>query len=84
MIDIFIFFIQATMKHDIELPSNIPELLLEKHANYLISYGTNKDEYVKIYFNLFCCIYIHIKLYIFLFMPFCKDILNILNVYRLQ
>lgn len=52
------FFIQATLKHDIELPSSIPELLMEKHANYLISYGTNKDEYVRIFLNLFCYLYI--------------------------
>ncbi|KAG5306376.1 PGTB2 transferase, partial [Pseudoatta argentina] len=36
---------QTTLRHDIELPNNIPKLLIEKHANYLISYGTNKDEY---------------------------------------
>ncbi|KAG7210282.1 hypothetical protein KM043_011826 [Ampulex compressa] len=35
----------AVVKHDIEIPSSIPELILEKHANYLISYGTDKDEY---------------------------------------
>lgn len=71
------------MKHDIELPSNIPELLLEKHANYLISYGTNKDEYVRIYFNLFCYLINRIKLHRFLFIPFSKDIFNILNLYKL-
>lgn len=30
---------------DIQLPNAIPQLLLEKHADYLISYGTNKDDY---------------------------------------
>ena len=32
--------------NDVQLPEKIPELLLEKHANYLVSYGTNKDDYV--------------------------------------
>lgn len=35
------------LKHDIELPSKIPGLLLEKHVKYLVSYGTDKDEYVR-------------------------------------
>ncbi|KOX67356.1 Geranylgeranyl transferase type-2 subunit beta, partial [Melipona quadrifasciata] len=34
------------LKHDIELPASVPELLLEKHANFLLSYGTDKDEYM--------------------------------------
>ncbi|XP_076299117.1 geranylgeranyl transferase type-2 subunit beta isoform X1 [Lasioglossum baleicum] len=34
------------LKHDIELPSPVPDLLLEKHANFLLSYGTDKDEYM--------------------------------------
>lgn len=37
------------LKHDIELPTSVPELLLEKHANFLLSYGTDKDEYVSIF-----------------------------------
>lgn len=40
------------LKHDIELPTSVPELLLEKHANFLLSYGTDKDEYVSIIFIL--------------------------------
>lgn len=40
------------LKHDIELPSKIPELLLEKHVKYLVSYGTDKDEYVRMQFDL--------------------------------
>lgn len=42
-------------KHDIEVPTSIPDLLLEKHANFLLSYGTDKDEYVSsiiIFFNI--------------------------------
>ncbi|RLU17523.1 hypothetical protein DMN91_009758 [Ooceraea biroi] len=35
----------TTLKHDIELPEEIPELLIEKHVNYLLSYGTKKDDY---------------------------------------
>ncbi|XP_035721467.1 geranylgeranyl transferase type-2 subunit beta-like isoform X2 [Vespa mandarinia] len=31
--------------HDVKLPAVVPELLLEKHADYLIAYGNNKDEY---------------------------------------
>lgn len=34
------------LKHDIELPKPVPDLLLEKHANFLLSYGTDKDEYM--------------------------------------
>ncbi|KAK0168901.1 hypothetical protein PV327_002659 [Microctonus hyperodae] len=30
---------------DVVLPSTIPKLLLEKHTDYLVSYGTNKDDY---------------------------------------
>ncbi|XP_012278113.1 geranylgeranyl transferase type-2 subunit beta [Orussus abietinus] len=35
----------SVMIKDVELPTTIPQLLLEKHAEYLISYGTNKDDY---------------------------------------
>ncbi|XP_033210853.1 geranylgeranyl transferase type-2 subunit beta [Belonocnema kinseyi] len=35
----------AFLRKDIELPAEIPPLLLEKHANYLLSYGMNKDDY---------------------------------------
>lgn len=37
---------QATAKNDIRLPADIPQLLLEKHAQYLVSYSINKDDYV--------------------------------------
>lgn len=33
------------LKHDIEIPSTVPDLLLEKHAAYLHSYAMDKDEY---------------------------------------
>lgn len=49
----FLCFLQAMLRHDIELPNNIPKLLMEKHANYLISYGTNKDEYVRTFIHFF-------------------------------
>ncbi|XP_015591664.1 geranylgeranyl transferase type-2 subunit beta isoform X2 [Cephus cinctus] len=35
----------AIFMKDVELPNIIPKLLLEKHVNYLISYGMNKDDY---------------------------------------
>ncbi|XP_051165948.1 geranylgeranyl transferase type-2 subunit beta [Leptopilina boulardi] len=35
----------AIAKNDIELPADIPQLLLEKHADYLVSYSMNKDDY---------------------------------------
>lgn len=34
------------LEHDIELPSLVPDLLLEKHANFLLAYDKDKDEYV--------------------------------------
>ncbi|KZC07223.1 Geranylgeranyl transferase type-2 subunit beta, partial [Dufourea novaeangliae] len=37
---------QPMLKHDIELPISIPDLLLDKHANFLLSYGKDKDEYM--------------------------------------
>lgn len=75
----FLYFLQAMLRHDIELPNNIPKLLMEKHANYLISYGTNKDEYVRTFFNFltsrfFCMVIIMTKIYINIYilnsMPF--------------
>ena len=38
-------FVQSVLK-DVELPKTIPHLLLDKHTDYLVSYGTNKDDYV--------------------------------------
>lgn len=34
------------LTYDVKLPAVVPELLIEKHADYLIAYGNNKDEYV--------------------------------------
>ncbi|XP_043278864.1 geranylgeranyl transferase type-2 subunit beta isoform X2 [Venturia canescens] len=31
---------------DVELPQTIPKLLLDKHSDYIVSYGTNKDDYI--------------------------------------
>jgi hypothetical protein len=40
-------FLQATLLKDVVLSSSHPkELLLQKHADYIASYGVNKDEYV--------------------------------------
>ncbi|XP_063991131.1 geranylgeranyl transferase type-2 subunit beta [Diachasmimorpha longicaudata] len=36
----------ALLMKDVQLPGVIPKLLLEKHSNYLVSYGTNKDDYM--------------------------------------
>lgn len=33
------------LNRDIELPEEIPELLIEKHVSYLLSFGTKKDDY---------------------------------------
>jgi hypothetical protein len=39
--------LQATLMKDVVLsPSHPKELLLQKHADYIASYGVNKDEYV--------------------------------------
>jgi hypothetical protein len=40
-------YLQATLIKDVVLtPSHPKELLLQKHADYIASYGVNKDEYV--------------------------------------
>jgi hypothetical protein len=40
-------YLQATLMKDVVLsPSHPKELLLQKHADYIVSYGVNKDEYV--------------------------------------
>lgn len=50
----FPLFLQTMLNRDIELPEEIPELLIEKHVSYLLSFGTKKDDYVR-----YClCIYI--------------------------
>lgn len=37
---------QALPKNDVTIKESIPDLLLEKHASYLMSYAENKDDYV--------------------------------------
>lgn len=55
------------IKHDIELPVSVSDLLLEKHAKFLLSYATDKDEYVStIVFVLF-------TLFLFVTMYMIKD-----------
>ncbi|XP_043262727.1 geranylgeranyl transferase type-2 subunit beta isoform X1 [Colletes gigas] len=36
----------SNVKHDIDLPNTISDLLLEKHVKFLLSYGADKDEYI--------------------------------------
>ncbi|XP_012250947.1 geranylgeranyl transferase type-2 subunit beta isoform X2 [Athalia rosae] len=35
----------SKLMKDVVLPATIPKLLIEKHGNYLASYGNNKDDY---------------------------------------
>ena len=45
-----VLFFQATLTKDVVLSPNHPkELMLQKHADYIASYGINKDEYVSGY-----------------------------------
>lgn len=40
-------YLQTTLMKDVVLTVSHPkELLLQKHADYIASYGINKDEYV--------------------------------------
>jgi hypothetical protein len=40
-------YLQAALMKDVVLTVSHPkELLLQKHVDYIASYGTNKDEYV--------------------------------------
>lgn len=40
-------YLQAMLMKDVVLtPDHPKELLLQKHADYIASYGVNKDEYV--------------------------------------
>ncbi|KAG8042147.1 hypothetical protein G9C98_000138 [Cotesia typhae] len=40
-----IFLLQAVPKKDVVLPKEIPPLLVDMHANYIISYSADKDDY---------------------------------------
>lgn len=42
------FFRKGTPQKDVTIKSDAPDtLLLEKHADYIASYGSKKDDYVR-------------------------------------
>jgi hypothetical protein len=46
-------YLQATLMKDVVLTLSHPkELLLQKHADYIASYGINKDEYVSMTYKI--------------------------------
>lgn len=52
LINLIVFIFQSIPVKDVKLPDNIPDLELTKHINYIVSYGTNKDDYVSLQINI--------------------------------